>query len=278
MAAGLYLPSGIVTLSALVRSQDLGKAIAIHELAPNLAYVLAPLLAETFLKWGSWRNMLMALGFASMFSGLVFGFWGKGGAFRGEIPRVKTLSSFVFTPSFWFMAIVFTLGIGAALGIYSMIPLYLVAERGMEKSSANSLVALSRIPTLGIAFLSGWITDRIGPKPTLKVILVGAGIMTSLLGLTSGSWLSLLVFLQPLVAAAFFPPGLTLLSTMSPVGTRNLITSLTVAVGFLVGGGVIPGGLGVMGEVSSFQLGCVIAGVLFAGGALLIPHLRVVGE
>ena len=278
MAAGLYLPSGIVTLTALVRSKDLGKAMAVHELAPNLAFVVAPLLVETLLRWGSWRDVLMVLGFASMLSGFVFGFWGKGGAFRGEIPNTKTLSSFLFTPSFWFMAIIFTLGIGAALGIYSMIPLYLVAERGMEKSSANALVALSRIPTLGIAFLSGWITDRIGPKRTLRVIFVGVGVLTSLLGLTSGSWLSLIVFLQPIVATAFFPPGLTMLSNMSSVRTRNLVTSLTVAVGFLLGGGVIPGGLGMMGEVSSFQLGFVIAGVLFAGGALLIPRLRLVED
>jgi len=104
------------------------------------------------------------------------------------------------------------------------------------------------------------------------------GVMTSLLGVTSGSWLSLIVFLQPLVAAAFFPPGLTMLSSMSSVGTRNLVTSLTVAVGFLLGGGVIPGGLGVMGELSSFQLGFVVAGVLFASGALLIPRLRLVKE
>ena len=278
MAAGLYLPSGIVTLTALVRSQDLGKAIAVHELAPNLAYVLAPLLAETFLRWGSWRTMLMYLGFASMFSGLVFGIWGKGGTFRGEVPNTKSLSSFLFTPSFWLMVAIFALGIGAAMGIYSMIPLYLVAERGMERSSANALVALSRIPTLVIAPLAGWVTDRIGPKGTLRVTFVSVGVLTSLLGLTSGSWLSLIVFLQPLVAAAFFPPGFTLLSKVSSLGTRNLVTSVTVAGGFLIAGGVIPSALGVMGEVSSFQLGFVMAGVLFASGALVIPRLRLVED
>jgi len=278
MSAGLYLPSGIVTLTALVRSQDLGKAIAVHELAPNLAYVLAPLLAETFLRWGSWRTMLMYLGLASIFSGLVFGFWGKGGTFRGEVPNTKTLSSFLFTPSFWLMVVIFALGIGAALGIYSMIPLYLVAERGMERSSANALLALSRIPTLVIAFLAGWVTDRFGSKGTLRVTFVGVGVLTSLLGLTSGSWLSLIVFLQPVVAAAFFPPGFTLLSKVSSLGTRNLVTSVTVAGGFLIAGGVIPSALGVMGEVSSFQLGFVMAGVLFASGALVIPRLRLVEE
>lgn len=35
ICAGIYLPSGIATLTSLVRPQDWGKAVAIHELAPN---------------------------------------------------------------------------------------------------------------------------------------------------------------------------------------------------------------------------------------------------
>jgi len=107
------------------------------------------------------------------------------------------------------------------MGIYSMIPLYLVAERGMERSSANALVALSRIPTLVIAPLAGWVTDRIGPKGTLRVTFVSVGVLTSLLGLTSGSWLSLIVFLQPLVAAAFFPPDSRCYRKLSSLGNSG---------------------------------------------------------
>jgi len=46
LAAGLYLPSGISALTSLVRSEDWGKAIAIHELAPNLSFLAAPLISE----------------------------------------------------------------------------------------------------------------------------------------------------------------------------------------------------------------------------------------
>lgn len=46
LSAGLYLPSGIVTLTAIVNSRDWGKAIAVHELAPNLSFIAAPLLAQ----------------------------------------------------------------------------------------------------------------------------------------------------------------------------------------------------------------------------------------
>ena len=55
IAAGLYLPSGIVTLTSLVRSKDWGKGVAIHELAPNLSFVAAPAISELLMAWFSWR-------------------------------------------------------------------------------------------------------------------------------------------------------------------------------------------------------------------------------
>ena len=50
MAAGFYLTSGVATVTELVRPEHWGKAIAIHELAPNLGFVIAPLLAEALLR------------------------------------------------------------------------------------------------------------------------------------------------------------------------------------------------------------------------------------
>ncbi len=49
LASGLYLPSGIATLTEFVTPKDLGKALAVHELAPNLGLMLAPFLVEAFL-------------------------------------------------------------------------------------------------------------------------------------------------------------------------------------------------------------------------------------
>ena len=54
LAAGLYLPSAIASLMGFVSSRHWGKAIAIHEVAPNLSFVLAPLFAEAVLVFFSW--------------------------------------------------------------------------------------------------------------------------------------------------------------------------------------------------------------------------------
>jgi NNP family nitrate/nitrite transporter-like MFS transporter len=79
MATGLYLSSGMSTLTSLVNPKNWGKAMAIHELAPNLSYVIAPFLAEVTLTWFSWRGVLFQLGGFSVLAGIVFLFFGKGG-------------------------------------------------------------------------------------------------------------------------------------------------------------------------------------------------------
>src|SRR5512139_3037459 len=171
LAAGFYLSSGIATVTELVRPEHWGKAIAIHELAPNLGFVTAPLLAEVLLGLFSWRGVLTVIGIGSIIAGAVFVLWGKGGAFPGEAPDSKTLRSILVEPSFWIMIALFSLGIGASLGVYAMMPLYLVTERGMDRTWANTLVASSRILTMGSAIVTGWRTDRTGSKKTLMGIL-----------------------------------------------------------------------------------------------------------
>jgi NNP family nitrate/nitrite transporter-like MFS transporter len=278
MAAGLYLPSGIATLTELVRPEHWGKAIAIHELAPNLSFFLAPLLAEALLELSSWREVILLTGIASMAAGAVFAFWGKGGAFPGETPNSRILRTLLGERSFWIMVALFSLGIGASFGVYTMMPLYLVTEKGMDRPWANTLVGFSRVSTLGFSIVSGWVTDRIGPKKTLWGVFMTTGIVTVLLGLVSGSWIILTVFLQPMVATAFFPPGFAALSKIGSQRIKNLAVSLTMPVGFLLGGGVIAAGIGIMGKMGSFSLGISLFGGLLFLGVLLVRHLKFSSE
>jgi MFS family permease len=55
-AAGLYVPSGISLIMVLVCNRDWGKAMGIHELAPNLALILVPIIATVTISLGSWRQ------------------------------------------------------------------------------------------------------------------------------------------------------------------------------------------------------------------------------
>src|SRR4051794_19423655 len=69
-SAGLYIPSAIATITALVKQEHWGKAIAVHELAPNVAFFVSPFLAELFLRWANWRIALATLGAAAICAGL----------------------------------------------------------------------------------------------------------------------------------------------------------------------------------------------------------------
>ena len=274
LAAGLYLPSGISALTSLVRSKDWGKAIAIHELAPNSSFLAAPLISEALLVWFTWRNILALLGLVSLFVGLAFARFGKGGDFPGELPSPSNVKSLLREPSFWIMIVFFSLGISGTLGIYTMLPLYLVSERGITQNWANYLVALSRISGLGVAFLSGMVTDKLGPKVALGGVFLLAGFLTLLLGIVPGSWVVLIVFLQPIVAVCFFPPGFAALSRIGPPHVRNISVSLTVPFGFLMGGGAVPTVIGLFGDKGNFNLGIALVGIIIMGGFILVRYLR----
>jgi MFS family permease len=123
------------------------------------------------------------------FAGLVLISLGEGGNFYGEVPNVRTLRIILKGPSFWIMMVLLGLGIGASFGVYSMIPLYLVSEKGMDRSWANTLLGMSRISTSFMVLLGGWVMDRWGLKKTLQAVFMSTGLITILLGMAYGSWL-----------------------------------------------------------------------------------------
>lgn len=272
-ASGLYLPSGILTIIGLVKARDLGKAIAIHELAPNLGFLIAPFLAEALLGWFSWRGVVVFVGIASLIGGGVFALWGKGGTSYGEAPNLRMMRSLLADPSVLILIVLFSLALGMTAGVYSMMPLYLVSERGMDRTWANALLGLSRVVTLGTVLVSGWMTDRLGVEKNLKAVFLTGGLLTCLLGVAPGSWIIPIVFAQGVLATAFFPIGFAALSRIGSPIEKNLVLSLTLPATSLLGG-AIPVGIGLMGEIGFFSLGFIILGGLVLGGLILIPYLK----
>jgi NNP family nitrate/nitrite transporter-like MFS transporter len=86
------------------------------------------------------------------------------------------------------------------------------------------------------------------------------------------------MFLQSMVATAFFPPGFAALSRIGSPRIKNVAVSLTVPIGFLLGGGVIAAGIGIMGEMGSFSLGISLFGGLLFLGVLSVRYLKFPNE
>jgi len=274
ISAGLYLPSGITTVTSLVNPKHWGKAIAIHELAPNLSFVLAPLLAEMFLHWFIWRNIFFLIGIVSVIMGFVFVHFGKGGNFLGEAPNFSSIKAILKIPALWILIFLFSLAITSTLGIYNMLPLYLVTEHGVSQDWANSLVGMSRISTLGIVFLAGWATDRFGPKIILVNVFLVTGIFTLLLGIVSADWIATVVFIQPMSAICFYPAGIASLSSISTPENRNVAISLTIPIAFFLGGGAVPALIGIMADQGYFAWGIILSGALIMTGFFLSFFLK----
>jgi NNP family nitrate/nitrite transporter-like MFS transporter len=272
LAAGIYLPSGIASITDRVPNRHWGKALAIHELAPNSAFLLAPLLVEAALRFLNWRAGLMLLGAATLALAGLFMWRGQGADYCGEIPDRQAMRAIATKPAVWLMMLMFGIGISGTLGIYSMLPLYLVSEHGMDRPWANNLLALSRIGALAAAWFGGWASDRFGPIVTMRVVFILSGLLIVAIGGLRGPGLIAAVFCQPVLAVGFFPAGFSLLSTISSRRTQNITIAITIPVAFLIGGGGVPLFLGWMGDMGGFGRAFMLIGL-----ATILASMATVG-
>ena len=274
LAAGIHLPSAIATITAEVQKSDWGKALSIHQCAPPLSFVSAPIVAAVLLTWFSWRYVLVLWGTLALVSALFYAYKGKGGEFPGQIPSPEKVKQIVGKPSFWIMVILFSMAMGANAGIYAMLPLFFVNERGFDLASANTLIGLSQIPGVAMVFIGGWIADKLGQKTTMVSALLATAVLTVLLGMVQGTSLVIVLFLQPALLASFFPSAFAALSRIAPPSLRSVTNALGPPLAFLIGGGVLPSIIGYMGETTSFSMGIICAGCFISVGPILVYFLK----
>ena len=126
--AGLQLPSSVATITGTVKPDDWGKALSVQQMAPPLSLVVGPLIAAGLLTAFTWNTTLLWV--AGL--GVVLG---AGLPLRlrrhrrlpGRRAQPEHVKPVVSTRSFWVMIFLFALGMGAQVGIFTMLPLYLTA-------------------------------------------------------------------------------------------------------------------------------------------------------
>jgi NNP family nitrate/nitrite transporter-like MFS transporter len=160
------------------------------------------------------------------------------------------------------------------MGLYSMMPLYLVAERGINRELANTLIGLSRLPLMIVVPFAGWISDRIGPKPTIAAAILFSGLITVLLGALPGRWVFLMIFLQPIMMTCFFPAGFMILSRIVQPEARNLSISLTTLIAYLAGAGLVPTALGFLADAGFVSAAFILLGCLVMASTALVYRLH----
>lgn len=277
--AGIQAPSSIATITGTVRQEDWGAALSVQQMAPPLSLVAGPLLVAALLTAFSWNEALLWVAGLGIVLALVFIFaFGGIGAFPGDIPSLKHIRPVFSTRSFWVMIFLFALGMGAQVGIYTMLPLYMTQEKGMTEGYANTILGLANIAPLAVVFFSGWVVTKIGPRPTMALFLSLTGVMVVLVGLLSGAAMVVCIFLMAALAVGFFAPAFAALSRIVQPTMRSLAAGFGPPLAFLLGGGLLPMGLGYLGETASFSLGITITGAVIVVGSSATLLLRLLTE
>ena len=101
ITGGLYVPAGISLITVLVRPLDWGKAMGIHEVAPNLALISVPFLATAVIAAVSWRlGYLLVAAVLALFA-VVYTFYGVDSEKVPSPPDRQRVREIAANPSFW---------------------------------------------------------------------------------------------------------------------------------------------------------------------------------
>lgn len=273
LGAGVYLPSAIPLLTSIFRHDQWGRAIAFHETASSFSIFSIPIITGIILHAFYWRNLFFLLALAIFFMGIAF--WRLSPDIRPERESTKGFSRVLRRKDFWYMAILWVFAASNGLGLYNMIPLFLVKECGMALETANSIFGVSRIGGFLMAILSGFLVDLYGVKKILFFILAVTGISTVCLSIAPrGAILIITLIIQATFSTGFFPVTLVAISKITEINERSSFTGATIAIGVTFGLGLTPFLLGVAADKWSFHAGIFTLGLLTVISCVLIRKIR----
>jgi NNP family nitrate/nitrite transporter-like MFS transporter len=175
----------------------------------------------------------------------------------------------------WIIGFLWIFAAGSCLGLYSILPLFLVKERGIDFHFANNLFGISRLGGVFVSIIIGFLLDRYGYRRMLVFGIVMTGLST--IGLSLAPTLPLIVIaliLQATLSLAFFPIGLASISKLTPLSERAMATGVIISIGMIFGVGLVPFLLGLIADHLSFQFGILGLGILTALSSLMVRFIR----
>jgi NNP family nitrate/nitrite transporter-like MFS transporter len=271
---GTYIPSILPIITETYDSRHWGKAIGIHDSAASFSIFAIPILVTFGLHFLSWRRLLLILGIAALL--LPIYFWKISIEPKQETSRYGGRYIDLFKrKTIWIMGLLLTFASASSIGVYAILPLYLIKEKGIDFGYANTLFGISRIGGVFVSILSGYLTDRYGYRKMIMLSLCATGLST--IGLSLASTLPLILItltLQATLSIAFFPAGLAAISKLTPLSERSMVIGVILSIGVIFGMGSTPFLLGVTADHFSFQIGIFWLGVLVTLSSLMVRFLE----
>jgi NNP family nitrate/nitrite transporter-like MFS transporter len=272
--SGLYPPSGVASVTSLVDDHIRGRAIALHEVGPNLGFVLAPLFVSIGTSLGDWRWVAAISGVVAVVTGVLFDRYARSGRFHGQRPQLANIGPLIRKPEFWAIFVFFSLAASSTIGVYSILPTFLIRVEGYPVGPVNTLLSVSRISGVIAVLVSGILVDRIGVARLIALVFLLTGALTVAIGVLPGTPMLVAVFLQPVIITAFFPAAISAMSDLGPPDVRNVAVSVIIPGVNIVSNGVFPSVMGVLTEYGAIRAGFVGLGALMVLSLTAIPLLK----
>lgn len=273
--SGVYVPSIIPIITATFEHQKWGKAIALHDTGASFSIFAIPIVVAFFLRFFYWKALFFVLGGACL-AGL-FWFWLFSPDPRAQEEESLRFLDILWRTDFWVMVILWVFAAATTMGVYSVIPLFLVAERGMNLEVANTIFGISRFGGIFVSLFAGVLADRYGARKILFLTFLLAGVSTMGLALARQFYLLVgMLVLQASVPLAFFPVGLMAISKLTNFKERSIFTGASMAFGVIAGLGLTPVALGAVADDWSFEIGILALGILTIFSVLPLKGLKAI--
>lgn len=274
VAGGTYLPCIFPIMTTTYEDRHWGKVIGVHESAASGSIFSIPILVAFGLNWLSWREILLFHGIVSLALPVLF--WkvsaepGSGVSHMGG--RIGDLLK---RRSTWIMMILWIFSVASSIGIYSILPLYLVKERGISFHLANTFFGISRIGGIFASIAVGFLADRYGHERLLRTVVLLTGLGTvgiSLAPTIPLVWASLIF--QATFCTAFFPLGFATISKLTPFSERSMAVGIATSIGVAFGMGLTPFLIGLTADYINFRTGILGLGILMTFSSFTVKFLR----
>jgi MFS transporter, NNP family, nitrate/nitrite transporter len=261
IASGLYLPSAIPMLTAIFERQHWGKVIAFHETAAGFSLVSIPLIIALLLGIIPWRAIFLL--FAASIAVIIVVFALYVPMQQAEKQQSVAIASLFRRPEFLAILVLWVACGTLSMGIYNIIPLFLVNEKGYLLEQANQVFSMTRIGGFLGQIVIGFFLDRYSVRTILFLLTLAGGLATIGVAIvTSPMLLSFILLLQATFCVVFFPVGIVAIAKVTLPQERGIFTGVIMGISGLTGIGATPFLLGAIADIASFQLGFMLLGAL----------------
>ena len=261
MSGGFYLPCAIPIITSIFDQKYWGRALSIHETAASFSILSLPFIVGFALGYIEWRLLFVILAIISII--MILAFQVSAPSLKPQKQKGSSFASVISRPDFLVILFLWINCSMTSMGVYNIIPLYLVDDKSMDLDAANRIFAYSRIGGFLGQLSIGLILDRLSTKKILFALILLSGFSTLGMALINNFPVFVcFLLLQGTFSVAFFPVGLMAISKLSSVEERTMYTGTIMAISQTIGLGLTPFLLGAIADLWDFHIGLILLGLL----------------